>query len=241
MIIAIDGPAGAGKSTVAKETARRLGMSYLDTGAMYRAVASRAIESLKSLDDGRLLGEFTDSLSIEFIYGNAGGEPDSVLVNGDDVTRNIRTPLVDEIVPIVARHREVRRALIDRQRRMATGDRDFVVEGRDIGTVVFPDAELKVFLTASPEERANRRIQQRRRQGAENLDFARVLNDIIERDIQDSSRDESPMKPAEDSIMIVSDELEINDVVNLITKAAMKRKAEVGKGISCRFLKRCEL
>ncbi|MDR2672122.1 MAG: (d)CMP kinase [Coriobacteriales bacterium] len=162
MIIALDGPAGSGKSTIAKRVASQLGFTYLDTGAMYRAVAWLALHRGINLDDGTALGRIAADEPIDFDNPSQEAqdtELTGVSISGQDVTTQIRTPQVDAVVSKVSAHAEVRRALVDAQRRIGAG-RDVVMEGRDIATVVFPAAEVKIFLTASPEVRAARRFVQ---------------------------------------------------------------------------------
>jgi CMP/dCMP kinase len=192
MVIAIDGPAGSGKSTVAKAVAAALGFTYLDTGAMYRSVA---LESLRSGGDAAALAAgLTLSLG------------DRVLLDGEDVTDAIRAPEVSELASRVAAVPAVRRAMVAQQRRlMAQGD--WVAEGRDIGTVVMPEAELKVFLTATPEERARRRAAQI---GAEP---ATVLAEQTIRDQRDSTRADSPLQPAQDATWLDTTGLTLDQVV----------------------------
>jgi cytidylate kinase len=195
MVIAIDGPAGAGKSTVARAVARALGFTYLDSGAMYRAVALRGGDPRKL--DIRL------------------GE--RVLVDGEDVTQAIRTPEVSEAASRVATDPDVRAALVEKQRALLS-EGDWVAEGRDIGTVVKPDAELKVFLTASPAERARRRAEEL---GA---DPAIVLQDQTLRDEQDRSREHSPLMSAKDAVEIDTTGFSIEEVVERIAKLARERR-----------------
>jgi CMP/dCMP kinase len=195
MVIAIDGPAGSGKSTVAKAVASALGFTYLDTGAMYRSVA------LASMRRGGDPGEI--AATAEIILG------DSVLLDGEDVTDAIRTVEVSERASQVAAEPAVRRAMIAQQRRlMATGD--WVAEGRDIGTVVAPGAEVKVFLTADPAERARRRAAQM------GLDPQLVLAEQTLRDERDRTRAESPLRPAEGSIELDTTGLSLDDVVDRV-------------------------
>ena len=191
MLVAIDGPAGAGKSTVARAVARALGFTYLDTGAMYRAaaLAPDPTDARIDLDDGR------------------------VLLEGDDVTDRIRTPEVSERASQVAADPAVRRALVDQQRRIIAGG-DYVAEGRDIGTVVAPDAEVKVFLTAEPRERAQRRAKEL---GA---DVQSVLQDQTIRDQRDMQRADSPLKAADDAVEVDTTGLSIDEVVARITDLA---------------------
>jgi cytidylate kinase len=200
MVVAIDGPAGAGKSTVARALADKLRFSYLDSGAMYRAAAV-------ALDDGAggHLGQRAAELDIRL------GE--RVVVGGRDVTEAIRTAEASEAASRIATVRSVRDALVERQRKMLVKG-DWVAEGRDIGTVVCPEAELKVFLTASPEERAKRRADQ---QGA---DWRAVLHEQTVRDEQDSTREHSPLRAAVDAIEIDSTDRTVEDVVSQIAGLA---------------------
>jgi cytidylate kinase len=203
MVIAIDGPAGAGKSTVAKKVAERLEFTYLDSGAMYRAVA---LSTLREPGDP---AERAASLTISLA--------DGVSLDGEDVTAAIRTPEVSGAASQVAQDPGVRSALVEKQRELlATGD--WVAEGRDIGTVVAPHAELKVFLTAAPEERARRRADEL---GA---DVETVLKDQTLRDEQDRSREHSPLEPAPDSIEVDTTGLSIDEVVERIAQLTEERR-----------------
>jgi len=197
MVVAIDGPAGAGKSTVARAAADALGFTYLDSGAMYRAVG------LVLLKEGGAASEQARRLDISL------GE--RVLANGSDVTEAIRAPEVSEAASKVAANPAVRAALVEKQRELlASGD--WVAEGRDIGTVVAPDAAVKVFLTADPRERAQRRAAEL------NSDVETVLRDQALRDAQDSSRAHSPLRPAEGSVELDTTELTIDEVVARIVE-----------------------
>ena len=197
MVVAIDGPAGAGKSTVARETARALGFGYLDSGAMYRALAVLLLEH-----DGDPAERARD-MRIEL--------GDRVLVDGRDVTEEIRTPRASEAASKIATVKSVREALVSKQRELL-GAGDWVAEGRDIGTVVAPGAELKIFLTASPEARAWRRS---RDLGA---DWRVVLKDQTIRDQQDAQREHSPLRPAPDAIELDSTDRTVEDVVAQVVK-----------------------
>ncbi len=202
MVIAIDGPAGAGKSTVARAVARELGFTYLDTGAMYRAVA------LAALQDGNA-GEVARSIEIEV--------GDRVLVNGEDVTDRIRAPEITERASKVAADQAVRQALVAKQQAiMATGD--WVAEGRDIATVVAPDAAVKVFLTADPDERARRRAAQR----GGNPDEVRRQQD--ERDRRDATGDRSVHEPAPDAVPLDTTGLSLDEVVAQVVMLATEAK-----------------
>jgi cytidylate kinase len=202
MVIAIDGPAGAGKSTVARGVAERLGFTYLDSGAMYRAAALAAMGR-----GDRTIPEVTRTLDIRL------GE--RVLVDGADVTDAIRAPAVTEAASKIAVDKDVRAALVEKQRELL-GVGDWVAEGRDIGTVVKPDADLKIFLTASPEERARRRALELR------TDWRTVLKDQTLRDEQDMRREHSPLRAAEDAIELDSTGRPAEDVISQIVGLARK-------------------
>lgn len=225
MIIAIDGPSGAGKSTVAKAVAKQLGFSCLDTGAMYRAVAWRAVQDGVPFGDDAALGNVARSYDIAFGHEPGNPTPKTVSIGGVDVTSAIRTAEIDRAVSPVSAAPSVREALVEQQRRIGSQG-DYVVEGRDIGTVVFPQAEVKVFLTASDEERAQRRVRQNADRGVGSVDFEEVLADILRRDELDSSRATSPLKPAEDACHIDSDGRSIEDVIAQI--CGMAREAGAG-------------
>lgn len=210
-IVAIDGPAGAGKSTVAGEVARRLGYLYVDTGAMYRAVALKA-DSAQALDSPRIIEELAASTSISLIR-NADGSL-RVLLDGEDVSEAIRSPRVSEVVSAVSAIPGVRRRMVELQRRLGA-EGGVVMEGRDIQTVVFPDAEVKIFLTASTAERARRRWKELHRKGVEQ-GLEHVEAEMQERDRRDSTREDSPMAAAPDAVTIITDGLTIEEVVNRI-------------------------
>ena len=219
MIIAIDGPSGAGKSSVTKLAALELGFSCLDTGAMYRAITWKALEGGIDVNDAEALGELARNCTIDFVHEAGDPSPKQVFIDGTDVTGEIRTQRIDRNVSPVSAVPAVREALVAQQQRIGrTGD--YIVEGRDIGTVVFPDAEVKVFLTASAEERARRRVLQNEERGIGSVDYDAVLADIIRRDEYDSSRDASPLKPAEDAVMLDSSPLTIDEVVEFIVNLA---------------------
>ena len=212
MLVAIDGPAGAGKSTVARALARELGFTYLDSGAMYRCVALAGLEqgggALPEVPGA--LGELARGAAIEFVADDAdGGAPSRVLLDGRDVSDEIRTPAVSEAASVVAADPEVRAALVARQRELIDHG-DWVAEGRDIGTVVAPDAELKVFLTADSSERARRRAAEL---GA---DAATVLAEQTMRDERDSTRTHSPLQPAPGAVMLDTTGLGVEEVVGRI-------------------------
>ncbi len=211
MLVAIDGPAGAGKSTVARALARELGFTYLDSGAMYRCVALAALERGGGTLPERpgALAELARGLEIELCGGGAAASPRAsppVLLDGRDVTEAIRTPAVSEAASVLATDPEVRAALVAKQRELiARGD--WVAEGRDIGTVVAPDAELKVFLVADPRERARRRAAEL---GA---DVDTVLAEQTMRDQRDGTREHSPLQAASDAVTLDTSGLGVEEVV----------------------------
>lgn len=200
MIVAIDGPAGAGKSTVARRLAERLGFRYLDTGAMYRAVTWLAVERTAELEEGAPLGRLAEENPVEL------DEDGTVTIAGHDVTEAIRQAEIDRLVPIVARHPEVRNVMRRRQRELADLG-NAVIEGRDIGTVVAPDADVKIYLNADPQVRAQRRQLERPDIGGDAL-----ATDLRLRDQSDAAR----MQPAEDAERIDTTELDVEDVVDRI-------------------------
>lgn len=224
MIIAIDGPSGAGKSTVAKAVAKELGFSCLDTGAMYRAVAWRALHDEVSLEDAEAVGALAHSCTISFRHEQGDPVPRRVFVDGVEVTGAIRTAEIDRSVSAVSAVPAVRQALLDQQRRIGS-EGNYVVEGRDIGTEVFPNAEVKVFLTASAEERAHRRVRQNADRGIGSIDYQEVLDDIIRRDELDSSRDTAPLRPAEDAVLLDSSSMHVEEVIGSICGLARARMA----------------
>lgn len=216
MIVAIDGPAGSGKSTVARMIARERGFTYLDTGAMYRAVAWRALKT--GVDPADEAGVIAIASGEPVSFGRSQDGEQTVLIAGEDVTRAIRTPEVDAVVSLVARIPGVRSEMVALQRALA-GQGDVVAEGRDIGTVVFPQAQVKVFLTASPQARAHRRALQNSALAdaqAPAVDEQAVLASILRRDEVDSSRAESPLRAAEDAVMIDSSACSVDEVAGRV-------------------------
>jgi cytidylate kinase len=209
VIVAIDGPAGAGKSTVARALAERLGFRYLDTGAMYRALTWLAMQRGLDLGNAEALAQLAREQPVLF------SEADRVSIAGTDVTSSIRETRVDRMVPVVARHPAVREVMRDRQRQLGR-DGDVVIEGRDIGTVVAPDAEVKIFLVADREERAKRRVAERPGIGADAL-----ATDLRLRDESDAAR----MQPAPDATEIDTTSLQVDDVVDRIEALVRERSA----------------
>ena len=201
-VIAIDGPAGSGKSTVGRRLASRLGLEYLDTGAMYRSVAFAVLQRDLDPDDVEAVARVAKVIEIVF-------EDDCVRVDGQDATIEIRGPEVTRAVSVVAANPEVRAELRRLQREWAAARGGGVIEGRDIGTVVFPDAELKVYLTASPEVRASRRSKQ-----VADLDYERVAADIARRDALDQGRDDSPLVEARDALVVDTSHRSVDEVVD---------------------------
>ncbi len=222
MIVAIDGPSGAGKSTVAKAVAKELGFSCLDTGAMYRAIAWQALHNGVSLDDEAALGEIARTYDIAFGHVEGDPVPKRVFIGDVEVTDAIRTAEIDRAVSPTSAAPSVRAALLDQQRRIGNGG-DYVVEGRDIGTVVFPDAAVKVFLTASDEERAHRRVRQNVDRGIGSIDYEEVLADLRRRDAADSSRATAPLRAADDAVQIDSTSHYIEEVIDQICALAREK------------------
>jgi cytidylate kinase len=218
MIIAIDGPAGSGKSTVAKRVAAELGFRYLDTGAMYRAVAVQALRDGVPVTDEDRVAAIASTERVSFMHAPGASVANRVYIGTRDVTDEIRTPAADDAVSAVARLPRVRNAMVAQQREIG-GSRDIVVEGRDIGTVVFPDADVKVFLTASPEERARRRAEEQAERG-HSVVTEEVAHAMAKRDESDSTRATSPLVAATDALRLDTTALSIDDVVARIVDLA---------------------
>ena len=209
LTLAIDGPAASGKSVVGREVARRLGLRFLDTGTMYRAVTWEAIRTGVSPDDSCELTAMAAHADMRLA---ASGDGDRLLLNGEDITDMLRLPEVDANVSAVSAVSGVRRALVAQQRSIAA-DCGIVMCGRDIGTVVLPDAGAKIFLTASAEVRAERRALEAGIDAGQERELRRVLDDMRRRDKIDSERDDSPLRPADDATIICTDSLTVEDVV----------------------------
>ena len=229
MIVAIDGPAGSGKSTVARAMASREGLTYLDTGAMYRAVTDAALTRGIDVTDSAAVADLANRIEISLENGPEGPV---VFVDGADRTKAIRTPEVDENVSAVAAIPEVRAAMVELQR-ASSKNADVVAEGRDIGTVVFPEAEVKIFLTADPSARARRRAVQRHGGDtakdssavADSAEAAAIEAELIARDKADSTRKTAPLKPAEDAVHIDSTGLTVDEVCDQISALISKARA----------------
>ncbi len=221
-VIAIDGPAGSGKSTLARLLADALGFVYLDTGAMYRALALLAQREGVDPTDEPALTRLAETMQLKFQRTN--GEQ-RVLLNGEDVSEAIRHPNIGQLASQISVHSGVRRALVAKQRAIAQQVHGLVAEGRDTTTVVFPEAILKIFLTASPEERARRRQAQLREQGID-LPFEEVLREIRERDERDSTRADSPLRQADDAVRIENDHLTKEQTLQRVLELYYERVAK---------------
>lgn len=220
-IIAIDGPAGAGKSTVARMVADKLGYLYIDTGAMYRAVALKVLQNQIPLSDQSKIAGLASKLDIHFEI--IDGEQ-HVFADGEDVTEAIRTQEATRLSSPVSAIQGVRKRLVDLQRKMGE-EGGVVMEGRDIGTVVFPNAQVKLFVTASVTERARRRAEQLREKGTE-VDIEQIAEDIRERDLRDSSREHAPLKQAKDAVLIETDSMSVEQVVDAIINVHNERLSQ---------------
>lgn len=214
IVIAIDGPAGAGKSTVSKLLAHELGIRYLDTGAMYRCLALKSLEKGIKADQGDEAANLLETLEIGF----GTGDPQPVFLNGEDVTSTIRTPQIGELASALSQHTPVRKLMVEQQQQIVSKG-GVVLEGRDVTTVVAPNATLKVYLTASLEERAKRRLDEFVKSGNAS-NYSQVRNQIEQRDHRDINRDDSPLKVAEDAEVVESagksPELVANEIIALL-------------------------
>jgi cytidylate kinase len=221
MIVAIDGPAGSGKSTVARGVARRLGFTYLDSGALYRAVTLAALEEGTDLDDGPALARLAADARIEL--RDRDDEYVRVTLDGRDVSEAIRAPEVTGESSRVAAHSEVRAALLAKQRALIAAG-NYVVEGRDIGTVVAPDAPIKAFLTADPAERAKRRAAELKRRGLE-AEADDVRRAIDQRDLLDSTRSAAPLRTADDAVVIDTTGLDAAEVIDRVLELVKQARS----------------
>ena len=208
LIIAIDGPSGAGKSTVGRALAKRLGYIYIDTGAMYRAIALKVKEGSISLEDEMVLSRLASSFYISFVTKE---EQTHILCDGKDITQAIRSPEISRLASDISKKKGVREALVQKQREMGK-EGGVVLEGRDIGTVVFPDADIKFYLDADAEERGRRRFKELVEKGV-GVDFKETLEEVIQRDHNDMHRSLSPLKKANDGVLIDSTHRSIEEVV----------------------------
>jgi cytidylate kinase len=215
MIIAIDGPAGAGKSTVARITAQKLGFLYIDTGAMYRALTLKALEKKIEVKDTAALIEMACSTSIDLINNHQGSL--NIFLDGEDVSGQIRQPCITRLVSDIAKIKGVREVMLGLQRKLGK-QRDSVLDGRDIGTVVFPDADRKFYIDADFKERVRRRYKELKELG-QNVTPEDIEEDLRNRDNIDSTREFAPLKKAEDAIYIDTTNLTIDEVVNLVLKS----------------------
>lgn len=215
--VAIDGPAGAGKSTIAKAAAKKLGFIYVDTGALYRAVAYNAVKT-GAIDDEQKIIDMLDSTKVELKYVNG---VQAVYLNGEDVSAFIRTPEISMGASKVSAIPQVRAFLLNLQREIASIN-NVIMDGRDIATVVLPNADVKIFLFASPECRAERRYKELIEKG-ESVSFDDVLKDVNQRDYQDSHREIAPLKPSDDSIMADTSELTLQESIDLIVNTIKEK------------------
>lgn len=215
--VAIDGPAGAGKSTIAKAAAKELGFIYVDTGALYRAVAYNAVKT-GAIDDEQKIINMLDSTKVELKYVNG---VQAVYLNGEDVSAFIRTPEISMGASKVSAIPQVRAFLLNLQREIANTN-NVIMDGRDIATVVLPNADVKIFLFASPECRAERRYKELIEKG-ESVSFDDVLKDVNQRDYQDSHREIAPLKPSDDSIMADTSELTLQESIDLIVNTIKEK------------------
>lgn len=219
--VAIDGPAGAGKSTIAKQIAKRMGLIYVDTGAMYRAMALYMIREKVDPKDLDAIAKKCEETHITIRYEN--GEQ-VVLLNGENVNAFLRTEEVGNMASAIAPRKEVRAKLVRLQRELAATS-DVIMDGRDIGTCVLPDADVKIYLTASSAVRAKRRYDELTAKG-EKCDLAKIEADIIERDERDMTREESPLRQAEDAVLVDSSDMTIEEVIQAIIEICEKKREE---------------
>lgn len=221
LVIAIDGPAGAGKSTIAKLVAEQLGYAYIDTGAMYRSVTLKFLQTGKPFDED-FIGKLSETMVIEF---KPEDKVNRVFVDGQEVTEDIRSSVVTNNVSKVAAICRVREAMVEQQRRMGQSG-GVLMDGRDIGTVVFPNADIKLFLTATVEERAQRRYKELMAKG-NTVDLAQLQQEIAARDKQDSEREISPLKQAEDALLLDTSNMTISEVAAFIIGLVQEKENDL--------------
>ncbi len=213
--IAIDGPSASGKSTVAKELCKRLNYKHLDTGAMYRCVALKVVRNNVNYNDKEAMNELLENTTIDF------SEDGKVLLDGEDVTSEIRTDEISMMASNVSTKKEVRKHLVALQQKIAM-EKGYIMDGRDIGTVVLPNAELKIYMVADVEIRAKRRFRENKQRGIDS-NLLELEQEIMERDYQDTHRKNSPLKKAADAIEIDTSDMSINDVVEAVYELAKER------------------
>jgi cytidylate kinase len=226
IVVAIDGPSGAGKSTVARLLAERLGYLYIDTGAMFRTVALAVKRANISPEDEEALAALCRGLEISFERREGAYR---VLANGEDVSEAIRTPEISLLTSRISMKKAVREVLLHEQRRMGQSG-NVVLEGRDIGSVVFPDAEVKFFLSASPEERGKRRFLELKAKG-DKVSLEQTIAEVAARDAQDEQREHAPLRMADDALLVDSDGISVEDVLGRMEKIVRTREA--GRTASC--------
>ena len=217
--VAIDGPAGAGKSTISKSAAKELGFIYVDTGALYRTVGLAASRKNVEPVQGEAVNNLLDSIKVELTFNDKGEQV--VLLNGEDVSAFIRTPEASMMASKISAIPEVRAYLLDLQRNMATIN-NVIMDGRDIGTVVLPNAEVKIFLTATPEARATRRYKELVEKGMD-VKYDDILQDVITRDYNDSHREIAPLKQADDAVLADTTEIDLQGSIDLIVSIIKER------------------
>lgn len=217
--IAIDGPAGAGKSTISKAAAKQLGFIYIDTGALYRTVGLAASRKGVAPSEGKELDDMLSSISVELTFNEKGEQV--VLLDGEDVSGSIRTPEASMMASKISAVPAVRAYLLDIQRDMAKTN-NVIMDGRDIGTVVLPNAEIKIFLTAAPEARAERRYKELVEKGMD-VKYEDVLDDVKTRDYNDMNRDIAPLKQADDAVLADTTELDLQGSIDLIVSIIKER------------------
>ena len=219
-IVAVDGPAGSGKGTITKIVADRMNLVSIDTGAMYRCVALEMINKNVEIEELDKIKEILNEIKIELKREN---DIPKVYINGEDVSKDIRTEGVTKLVSPVSKIKAVRDKLTQWQREMGQ-NQDIIMEGRDIGTNVFPNANVKIYLDAKPEERARRRFKQNQEEGITGMTYDEILENVKQRDFNDSHREIAPLKKADDAILVDSTELKIEQVVNRIIEIIEEKK-----------------